>query len=160
VANETIPDRNNHCVIDGVPMVCYGDHERHEDCVWEPLIEPMTREAIQQGWRDYDAAIADAPPKFLEGSRGTMIDLGSGIISSNGEQRAAYRRDHPEEFPEIDLYDKPIDLRPTPKPDPLDAAIEHLHTNGDMYGVTLLRGFQRERDAEENAKDTERARQA
>jgi len=107
-------DRSNHTVMNGVPMVCYGDHERHEGCVWEPL-EPqgLSREAIQQGWRDYDAAVAQ-------------------------------------------------DAVAPPKRDILREVVEHLRNNGDYFGVKLIEsGFIGEdAHAEEDAEDTERARQA
>jgi hypothetical protein len=38
----------------------------------------------------------------------------------------------------IDLYDTPIDLRPVPKLNVIDACIEHLRANRDYYGVELL----------------------
>lgn len=38
----------------------------------------------------------------------------------------------------IDLYDTPIDLRPVPKPDPIDTCIAYLRDHGDHYGVQLL----------------------
>jgi len=158
-------DRPNHTVMNGVPMVCHGDHERHEGCVWEPL-EPqgLSREAIQQGWRDYDAAVAGDVklgvygPTFnppVVNAPETFPVSGEWIRDSFHPTGCGCGQHEP-----IDLYDTPIDLRPAPKTDPLDAAIAHLYANGDMFGVTLLKGFQRERDAEEDAKDTERARQA
>jgi hypothetical protein len=73
----------------------------------------MSREAIQRGWRDYDAAVAADKP-----------------INA------------------IDLYDTPIDLHPVPKPDPIDAAIEHLYANGDMFGVNTRDTSQDEQGAD------------
>lgn len=109
-------DRRNHTVMNGVPMVCYGLHERHEGCEWEPLEpEGLSREQIQQGWRDYDAATAsDAEPL------------------------------------------------PAPKRDIIREVVECLRDHGDYFGVKLIEsGFIGEdAHAEEDAEDSERARQA
>lgn len=155
-------DRNNYHVINGVPHICRADHHRSEDCVWEPLIgthsdQPMTREAIQQGWRDYDAAIA-------AGMNPPVVHIVEPFeVSGEWRGNTFHPTDctcgeHDKPISAIDLYDTPIDLRPVPKADPIDAAIAHLHDNGDYYGVTLLKGFQRERDAEEDAENSQRPR--
>ena len=44
---------------------------------------------------------------------------------------------------QIDLYDTPIDLRPVPKPDPVEDCIEYLRSHGDWFGVNLLTEMKR-----------------
>jgi hypothetical protein len=89
----------NHKVENGVPYICYGEHERSEDCQWEPLL--------------------------------------------------------PEPDKIIDLYDTPIDLRPVPKPDPVETCIAYLREHGDHYGVQLLTRMKAD---EEDVANSQRSR--
>jgi hypothetical protein len=154
-------------VLNGVPMVCYGDHDRHEDCEWVPLdgsVSELTREQIQQGWRDYDAAIAG---DIKLGVYGPTINPPVVNVPEPFPVSGEWIRDefHPTGCgcgQHVDLYDKPIDLRPAPKRDIVREVVEHLRNNGDYFGVKLIEsGFIGEdSSAEEDAEDTERARQA
>lgn len=136
-------------------MVCYGEHERHADCEWVPLDgsveitlpEGMTREAIQQGWRDYDAAMGPAVVHVAE-----PFEVSGEWIGDAFHPTGCTCGGH------VDLYDKPIDLRPVPKPSVIDACIEHLRGHRDFYGVELLELAKVRGDVKEDAKDTERAR--
>ena len=58
----------------------------------------------------------------------------------------------------IDLYDTPIDLRPVPKPDPVEECIEYLRSHGDYFGVNLLLEMNRG-TRQENSEGIERSRE-
>jgi hypothetical protein len=55
----------------------------------------------------------------------------------------------------IDLYDTPIDLRPSPKFDPIEECRLYLWEHGDYYGVQLLEKMEHD---EEDAENSERSR--
>jgi hypothetical protein len=52
---------------------------------------------------------------------------------------------------QIDLYDTPIDLRPVPKPDPVEECIGYLRAHRDYYGVQLLEKMRAEQEDSPNS---------